>query len=1486
MLVYVRVSLRVCMHVTSTPVPIPVPVHVLLCTRTHTHPHGYIEEIEGTSIRDSASPCVFSFPLSGTGRSVDALGSLDRNLAIEGILNRAQVEPTAAARDIYVLNVPRSTSCREILSFGSGVGDEAPCRIVRDIQQVKDQDLANKTYYNLFTPNLTQGRDPKGLFRFPAFILNSEAPNYDPTTFPSWCGQSISVSVWGKFTVGGYLLGRYRHSKDPWPIGERSVAQYWSLFVYSDGRGTSMQFALNSTVKSTWDTAQHAPTYKDEINPVLHHVGITVDVIKNEVRLYTDGALDSVVNYDHIDPRLLAKVDCSMDQPMTYIPLAHRPPGFGTPSDTMSDWRLYVGEDNKLSDGDMMTLAYGRNRECKTEVEGRDSLYKDAAGHSCAWYSEMVKIAPMICSNERVRTECPIACGVIVDCYAPRSGGVEVSKNVVWNRIMPITPRVKGENVMCVRAGLDVQESCARANRAWGNAPGELDEVTVKDEAFHRTITRADIDVLDCAQIKRHVDPYCEFSLKNDWGLDFHRKVHASKGLTVSFWIKFSADTHLPANIILYASVYPPRVLARIRFQDNGVIYIRIYSSCGKSENVKPTWTVTHGEWGFVSFIIGASEQGQTGLLGVYNSATSFDPVGIWEWCVPDWPQFLEGIQMPGNMLVSSVEVQNTAVPTKHLLKRYYDEVARYRFRPGPASRRAPSGIQYDRAKKMSSLTLVAPPLVLMRRRTQSSNCSTALGSAYVKSLWQSTVTGVTCQSPYQCDSALLQEPTELLSCSLDEREGNSSFFGKEPLLQRNGSADSAPQFWEFLQSIADASVLVRDQVYFTSNFIDAQTSTVRITMVSFAAEHGIASIFDITANFFQRVSVDYSIRHAQSMEDDDLEEYRSLVIFALLLSSVILIEKIWTFWHLTEHGKNEKRTGLFADIVLQVVLPVIYLSLRLSQKSESREIMLHVMGSNGLTGVKWASTDLSPQAKIASFFEGLMRLEEKMQTESVMSYCYFFLALCTLLRLVKQTDFHPRLAILVGILETAVDDLFHFLLLMCVVMGGFLALAIAQFAGEKDYFSDVARGFETMFNLMMGSVPPNGPNNSEFWMQNSQLMVLTLCYSLLVFFTLLNVIIAIIVIAHQEIYDNVKTLEADNNIIKDLCLTVVQTIKSVLFKWPSHVTLINELEKNRCIMVDYKILRTLAPGWKRKSIISFLKNYEGCSYMTVLPNFRDFLKPSGMSHESYHACDEMEERVAALLRVPTSTLGQRLTAKMRPRVSGVKQASNDGGSKGCRGAGGSVGSSARIAECTRSDAESSSQHMMRSAFEFEGMGSEESRPYMDVTNEVRHLQLVVQGVKEQQDRLEQLLHHLVLHHAPESSKDADGGTGERRVQRGAEDAQVGGELATDERISLVHALGSRCEDVTLSMSPSTLHSPPHIGSISTVEESALTFRGLEPPGLPSHSSARESWQSGARPRTPGGECPRTTFRGKRETVVGGEEVGEVGTKVITVDIT
>jgi len=1302
--------------------------------------------------------------VAGTDRSADSLSTIDRKLAIEGILNRAQTEPTGAQPDIHVLNVPRSTPCREILSFGSGTGAQAPCRILRDIQQVEDEDLTNKTYYNLLTQSLTQGRDPKGLFRFPSFILNSEAPNYDPSTFPSWCGQSISLSVWGKFTVGGYLLGRYRHSKDPWPIGDITVAQYWSMFVYSDGRGTSMQFALNSTVKSTWDTAKHAPMYMNEINPVLHHVGLTVDVIKNEVRLYTDGALDSVVNYDHIDPRLLAKVDCNMDQPMTYIPLAHRPPGFGTPSNTMSDWRLYVGEDNKLSDEDMMTLAYGRNRECKTEVEGHDSLYKDAAGHSCAWYAEMVKIAPAICSNEKVRTECPIACGVIVDCYTPTSSEVEVSKNVVWNRIMPITPRAKGEYVMCVRSGLDVQESCARANRAWGTAPGELDEATVKDEEFHRTITRADIDVLDCEQMKRNVDPHCAFSLENDWGRHFHTKVHTSKGLTVSFWIKFSDDTPFPANIILYASVYPPRVLARLRFQQNGILYIRIYSSCGKSENVKPKWTATPGEWGFVSFIIGASQEGQTGLLGVFNAASDFDPVGLWEWCVPDWPQFLEGIQMPGNTLISSVQVQDTAVPTKRLLQRYYDEVARYRLRRGPASKRPPSGIQYDRAKKLSSLTLVAPPLVLMKRRSPSSNCSTQIGSAYVKSLWQSTVTGVTCQSPYRCDSALLGEPTELLSCSLDvrKRNGNASFFGKEPLLQHHGSTDSTPQFWEFLQSITDASVLVRDQVYFTSNFIDAQTSDVRITMVSFAADHGIASIFDITAHFFERVSVDFSIRHAQSLEDEDLDEYRNLVIFALLLSSVILIEKFWTFCHLTDHGKNEKRASMVVDLVLQVVLPAIYLSFRLSQKSGSREVMLQVMGSDGLTGVKWASTDLSPQTKIQSFFQALLRLEEQMQTEFIMSYCYFFLALCTLLRLVKQTDFHPRLAILVGILETAVDDLFHFMLLIGVVMGGFLALAMAQFAGEKEYFSDAARGFETMFNLMMGSVPPNGPNKSEFWMENSQLMVLTLCYSLLVFFTLLNVIIAIIVIAHQEIYDSVKHLEADNNIIKDLGLTVVQTIKSILFRWPSHVTLINELEKNRCIMVDYKILRTLAPRWKRKSIVSFLKHYEGCGYMTAIPNFRDFLKPSVLSHESYHACEEMEGRIAALLRVPTTTLGQRLTAEPgRQSLERVKKASNAGSFKGGRCAGGS----ARITEGTRSDAESSSQHMMRASIQFGRMGREEARPDSDMTD-LRELEHVVQSVREQHDRLEQLLHRLVLH-APDSTIPAIDAQVERSIADG-----------------------------------------------------------------------------------------------------------------------
>jgi hypothetical protein len=62
----------------------------------------------------------------------------------------------------------------------------------------------------------------------------------------------------------------------------------------------------------------------------------------------------------------------------------------------------------------------------------------------------------------------------------------------------------------------------------------------------------------------------------------------------------------------------------------------------------------------------------------------------------------------------------------------------------------------------------------------------------------------------------------------------------------------------------------------------------------------------------------------------------------------------------------------------------------------------------------------------------------------------YFAHVFSCLIRLIIQTQAHPRLSMLVGTCLQAMDDLWHFFLLMVIVFGGFMFMGISLFAAEK----------------------------------------------------------------------------------------------------------------------------------------------------------------------------------------------------------------------------------------------------------------------------------------------------------------------------------------------------------------------------------------------------------------------------------------------------
>ena len=174
-----------------------------------------------------------------------------------------------------------------------------------------------------------------------------------------------------------------------------------------------------------------------------------------------------------------------------------------------------------------------------------------------------------------------------------------------------------------------------------------------------------------------------------------------------------------------------------------------------------------------------------------------------------------------------------------------------------------------------------------------------------------------------------------------------------------------------------------------------------------------LSIILLLSAELGTDVSVDFSVAHFQSLEGDSLVQYTWVSLFGFGLAVVILVEKVITILH---KDFATELPGFILDLVVQVVLPVIYFAIRLTQVTASREVLMETVGTAGLAGVPWASRSVSLGDKVAQFFEGLEKFEAKIRVESIMATFYFIHATSALFRLIAQTSAHPRCRVDVNI--------------------------------------------------------------------------------------------------------------------------------------------------------------------------------------------------------------------------------------------------------------------------------------------------------------------------------------------------------------------------------------------------------------------------------------------------------------------------------------
>ena len=163
------------------------------------------------------------------------------------------------------------------------------------------------------------------------------------------------------------------------------------------------------------------------------------------------------------------------------------------------------------------------------------------------------------------------------------------------------------------------------------------------------------------------------------------------------------------------------------------------------------------------------------------------------------------------------------------------------------------------------------------------------------------------------------------MTCSTEASDAANAtlFFGRFPSFK-----NTMPSVhWEFLQSIVEAEVLVRDgQTFYTQDFIDPMTSSVSVIMVSFMPQHGIVSLITITGDFGSTVQVDYRVSHFQSMENDRLASFRYSVFLGIGVAIFIAVEKTFSLINKMWAKETISMLEFVVDMCMQVGPVNIYI--------------------------------------------------------------------------------------------------------------------------------------------------------------------------------------------------------------------------------------------------------------------------------------------------------------------------------------------------------------------------------------------------------------------------------------------------------------------------------------------------------------------------------------------------------------------------------
>eukprot|EP00961_Rhodomonas_salina_P209269 2824740-Rhodomonas_salina.1 len=186
-----------------------------------------------------------------------------------------------------------------------------------------------------------------------------------------------------------------------------------------------------------------------------------------------------------------------------------------------------------------------------------------------------------------------------------------------------------------------------------------------------------------------------------------------------------------------------------------------------------------------------------------------------------------------------------------------------------------------------------------------------------------------------------------------------------------------------------------------------------------------------------------------------------------------------------------------------------------------------------------------------------------------------------------------------------------------------------------------------------------------------------------------------------MKVVEQIEQNEAEQEFLTDCAAVVAVSLTGLIRRWPRHTHLISILSNSFKAEVGYVELKAVDPQWHAFSLRAFLEHYSRYHFMRPENTPRadsakySYLTPNeggatGNDLKLCDAVDELEKRVAVLLRTPVPTPGEKvlMEKQLKSQLPGLARARD----AGAQGASSDVEVARQRAEQQRPDTQSSSE--------------------------------------------------------------------------------------------------------------------------------------------------------------------------------------------------